>query len=92
MYKRILSLVLLLSFFSVSFCMAFDINGCLPQINEWWNSFLTWVNAVAIPWIETNLGAKSREEFQKEFLEALGDVPVAAQNLWNSVKDLFNQQ
>lgn len=90
MFKRILSLVILLSFFSVGFCFAFDINGCLPQINEWWNSFLSWVNTTAIPWIETNLGTKSREEFQKEFTEALGDVPVAAQNIWNWVKGLFD--
>jgi len=91
MYKRILSLVLLISLFSVSFCFAFDINQYLPQLGDWWNSFLNWVNTVAIPWIETNLGANSREEFQKEFGEALADVPVAAQNLWTSIKDLFKQ-
>jgi len=89
MLKRILSLVLLISFFFVSSCFAFDINQYLPQIGDWWNAFLNWVNTVAIPWIETNLGAGSREEFQKEFMEALSDVPVAAQNLWNSIKDLF---
>lgn len=89
-----MSLVILVSFFSVSFCFAFDANTIkdewLPKIVEWWNIVLNWINTVAIPWIETNISAESRQEFQKEFTEALGDVPVAVQNLWNWVKGLFN--
>jgi hypothetical protein len=90
MYKKILFLVLLVSFFSVSFCFAFDINECLPQITEWWNSFLNWVNTIAIPWLETNFGLETRQEFEKEFTEALADVPVAVQNFWNWLKGLFD--
>ncbi|MDD4531683.1 MAG: hypothetical protein PHH21_03195 [Candidatus Pacebacteria bacterium] len=94
MWKRILSLVILVSFFSVSFCFAFDANTIkdewLPKIVEWWNIILNWINADAIPWIETNISAESRQEFQKELNEAIADVPVTVQNVWNSIKSLFN--
>jgi len=90
MWKRILSLVLIISFLSVSFCFAFNTDDCLSKITEWWNMLLGWVNNSFIPWIENNLGAESRQEFQKELTEALADVPVAAQNLWTSIKDLIN--
>ncbi|MFA5169674.1 MAG: hypothetical protein WC386_02170 [Candidatus Paceibacterota bacterium] len=94
MWKRVLSLVILVSFFSVSFCFAFDANTIkdewLPKIVEWWNMLLGWVNNTAIPWIETNISAESRQEFQKEFTEALSDVPVAIQNCWNYIKGLFD--
>jgi hypothetical protein len=95
MWKRILSLAILFSFLSVGFCFAFDVNSVkdawLPKISEWWNIALNWINTDAVPWIEKNLGEKSRQEFQKEFKEALSDVPLALQNLWTTLKGALNK-
>jgi len=94
MWKRILSLVILVSFFSVSFCFAFDVNSIkdewIPKIVEYWNIVLNWVNNDATVWIKTNLGEESMKEFQKELTEAIKDVPVAIQDAWTAIKGLFD--
>ena len=93
MWKRIFSLIILMSLFSFSFCFAFDVNSftqnCLPTIIGYWNKLLYWVNSDAKPWLETNLGPETRREFEKEFAEALRDVPVAVGDLWNKIKELI---
>jgi hypothetical protein len=96
MFKRILSLVLLISFFSVGFCFAFDSssiqsiwNDCLPKLTEWWNIALTWINNDAKPWIEEHLGADIRQEFEKEFNEALADVPTTLKAIWDKLVQVF---
>lgn len=97
MLKRILSLVLIISFLSVGFCFAFDKNSVLsiwddivPTITDCWNKTLTWIDADLKPWIEANIGTKTRQEFEKEFTEALNDVPTALKSTWEKVKELFN--
>lgn len=94
MWKRILSLVLLISFCSIGFCSAFNVDSIkdewLPKIVEWWNLLLGWVNNTAIPWIENNLGEGSKQEFQKELNEAIQDVPTTIKNVWEGIKGLFN--
>lgn len=93
MWKRLLSLVILISLFSFTFCLAFDVNGLadewLPKITECWNNILNWVNNVAKPWLETHLGLETRQEFEKELTEAIRDVPVVLGDLWNKIKDLI---
>jgi len=88
-----LSLVLLISFFSFSFCFAFDINSikenCLPKIVQYWNKFLAWVNNDVKPWLERNIGPGTRREFEKELTEAIRDVPVVVQEIWTNIKDLI---
>lgn len=101
MLKKILSLVLIISFFSVGFCFAFDTdsiktkainfwNDCLPEITECWNKVLTWINTDAKPWIEKNLGADSRKEFEREFTEAMQEVPNTIKAVWDKAIELFN--
>ncbi|MFZ3055050.1 MAG: hypothetical protein WA091_03685 [Minisyncoccales bacterium] len=94
MWKRILSLVILASFFSVSFCFAFDVNSIkdewLPKIAEYWNIVLNWVNNDATVWIKANLGEESMKEFQKELTEAVKDVPATIQDAWTAIKGLFD--
>jgi hypothetical protein len=78
----------------MSSCFAFDSGAIkdewLPKIVEWWNVSFNWINTDVVPWIETNLSVESRQEFQKEFGEAVNEVPVAIQDVWNSIKSLFN--
>jgi hypothetical protein len=101
MLKRILSLVLVISFLSVGFCFAFDTdsvksslgntwNECLPKVSEYWSATLNWINNDAKPWIEKNLGAENKKEFEREFNEAIQDVPVTIKALWDKAKELFN--
>ena len=94
MWKRLLSLVLLISFFSFSFCFAFDFNSikdkCMPKIAEWWGIALNWVDNNFKPWIEKNLGENTKKEFEREFNEAINTVPIAIQSLWVNIKGLFN--
>ena len=96
MLKRILSLVLVISFFSVSFCFAFDSstidniwNEWWPKITEWWSIALNWINTDMKPWIEEHLGADVRQEFEKEFTEALSDVPAALKAIWDKIVQVF---
>lgn len=95
MWKRLLSLVILISFLSFSSCFAFDIDSikdqCIPKINEWWGKSLNWIGNDFKPWIEKNLGEGARKEFEREFNEAIKDVPIALQNIWNNIKGIFNQ-
>jgi len=78
----------------MSSCFAFDSGTIkdewLPKIVEWWNASFNWINTDVVPWIETNISVESRQEFQKEFGEAINEVPVAIQDVWNSIKNLFN--
>jgi hypothetical protein len=100
MFKRILSLVLVISFLSIGFCFAFDSssiknsmgdiwNNCTPKIAEYWGVTLTWINNDMKPWIEKNLGIKTRQEFEKEFGEAKQDVPNTIKAIWDKTKELF---
>lgn len=94
MWKRLLSLVLLISLFSFSFCFAFDLNSikdkCMPKIAEWWGIVLNWINNDLKPWIEKNLGEKTKKEFEREFNESIKEIPVAINNAWIKIKDLIN--
>lgn len=90
-----MSLVLLVSFFSVSFCFAFDFNTIkdewMPKIVQWWNDAVRWINNDLEPWIQTHIGEKSLNEFKKEFAEAINTVPATIQEVWTNIKGLFNQ-
>ena len=101
MFKRIISLVLAISFLSIGFCFAFDTDSlkssakniwdeCSPKISEYWGITLTWINKDAKPWIEKNLGTKTRQEFEKEFSEAMHDVPVTIKAIWDKTKEILN--
>lgn len=101
MFKRILSLVLVISFLSVGFCFAFDTgeaknfigdlwNDCFPKIVEYWGITVNWINNDFKPWIEKNIGTKTRQEFEKEFSEALQEVPNTIKAVWESVREMFN--
>lgn len=97
MLKRILSLALIVSFFSVSFCFAFDSSSiktiwdeCVPKISEYWGLTLAWIDSDMKPWIEQNIGTKTRQEFEKEFGEAISDVPTTIKSAWDSIKEMFN--
>ena len=96
MLKRILSLVLIISFLSVGFCFAFDSNSiksiwdeCVPKIVEYWNISLNWINNDMKPWIEETFGAEVRQEFERELNEAIKDIPVTLKALWEEAKELF---
>jgi hypothetical protein len=96
MFKRILLLVLIISFVSVGFCFAFDKDSirsiwdeCIPKISEYWSMTLNWINNDMKPWIEKNLGTEVRQEFERELSEAIKDVPLAIQEIWNKAKALF---
>lgn len=100
MLKRILSLVLIISFLSVGFCFAFDSgsiknsmgdlwNNCVPKISEYWGITLNWINNDMKPWIEKNFGSGSRKEFEKEFNEAVQEIPLTVKAIWNKAKELF---
>lgn len=97
MLKRILSLVVIISFLSVGFCFAFDSSSvktiwdeCVPKISEYWSITLTWVNNDMKPWIEKNIGTKARQEFEKEFSEAVVEVPNTIKNVWSNIRGIFN--
>jgi hypothetical protein len=97
MLKRILSLALIISFLSVGFCFAFDSSSvksiwdeCVPKMSEYWNVVLTWINNDMKPWIEKNIGTETRQEFEKEFSEAISDVPTTIKAIWDKAKELFN--
>jgi hypothetical protein len=97
MFKRILSLVLVISFLSVGFCFAFDTSSiksiwddCVPKISEYWGLTLNWINTDMKPWIEKNIGTKTRQEFEKEFSEAIQYVPVTIKAVIDRIKDIFN--
>ncbi|HNY35727.1 MAG TPA: hypothetical protein PLD14_03000 [Candidatus Pacearchaeota archaeon] len=96
MFKRIFSLVLIISFFSIGFCFAFDKdsvkniwNDCVPKISEYWGITLNWINNDMEPWVEKNIGVKTKEEFKKEFSEAIKEVPATINAIWNKAKELF---
>lgn len=93
MWKKLLSIVLLISFFSFSFCFAFDVgsikNDWLPKIKEWWGNTVNWINNDLKPWIGKNLGESTRKEFEKEFSEAIRDIPVTIASIWNKALDLI---
>lgn len=96
MLKRILSLVLIISFLSIGFCFAFDSSSikniwdeCVPKIVEYWNISLNWINNNMKPWIEKTFGVEVRQEFEREFNEAVQEVPVAFKALWETIKGLF---
>jgi len=97
MLKRIFSLALIISFLSVGFCFAFDSSSvksiwdeCAPKMSEYWNAVLTWINNDMKPWIEKNIGIETRQEFEKEFSEAINDVPTTIKAIWDKAKELFN--
>lgn len=101
MFKRILTFVFLISFLSVGFCFAFDANSakgsltdiwnnCFPKIVEYWNIAVNWVNNDMKPWIERNIGTKARQEFEREFSEALVEVPATIKGVWNDIIEMFN--
>jgi hypothetical protein len=96
MFKRILSLVLIISFLSIGFCFAFDSSSiksiwddCVPKIIECWNIALAWINNDMKPWIERVFGAEVRQEFERELNEAFQEVPIALKALWEAVKGLL---
>lgn len=90
MWKKILFLAVMVSFLSAGFCFAFDVNEHLPEIMEWWNTALSWIDNTAKPWLEANLGEETRQEFEREFAELINDLPSAIQDAWNAIKDLIN--
>lgn len=96
MLKRIFSLVLIISFVSVGFCFAFDGNSIkniwddiVPKISEYWGVTLNWINNDMKPWIEKTFGTEVRQEFERELSEAIKDIPLALQEIWNKAKELF---
>jgi len=101
MLKRIFSLVFLISFLSMSFCFAADAdsnkisisniwNDWSPKITEYWGITLNWISNDMKPWIEKNIGTKAREEFEREFSEALTEIPVVIKNVWDGLRGMFN--
>ncbi len=97
MLKRILSLVVIISFLSIGFCFAFDSSSvktiwdeCVPKISQYWSTTLTWINNDMKPWIEKNVGTKARQEFEKEFSEAIVGVPNSIKDVWNDIRGIFN--
>ena len=96
MFKRILLLVLIISFVSTGFCFAFDKDSirsiwdeCVLKISEYWNIALNWINNDMKPWIEKTFGTEVKQEFEKELSEAIKDVPLALQEIWNKAKEIF---
>ena len=96
MYKNIISLVVLISFLSISFCFASDSNlvgniwnDCLPKISAFWGATLSWIDNSMKPWIEKNIGTKTRQEFEKEFSEAVQDVPNTIKAIWDKITTVF---
>lgn len=96
MFKTILSLVLIISLFSISFCFAFDSNSIrsiwdewLPKISEYWNTFLNWIDNDMKPWLEKSFGPEVKQEFERELSEAIKDIPLAIQEIWNKAKTIF---
>jgi hypothetical protein len=96
MFKTILSLVLIISFLSVGFCFAFDKESIkniwddfVPKISEYWNATLNWINNDMKPWIEKTFGTEVRQEFERELSEAIKDIPLAIQDIWNKAKTIF---
>jgi hypothetical protein len=97
MFKRFFSFIFIISFLSVGFCFAFDSSSiktiwddCVPKISEYWGLTLTWIDNDMKPWIEKNIGVKTRQEFEREFSEAVTEVPNTVKSLWNEVKKVFN--
>lgn len=97
MIKRIFSIVLIISFLAVGFCFAFDgssikdlWDGWIPKISEYWNSFLSWIDSGLKPWIEENIGIKTRQEFERELDEAIKEVPETAKFIWSKIRDILN--
>jgi hypothetical protein len=97
MLKRILSLALIISFLSFGLCFAFDNDSIMsiwddivPTISECWHKTLTWIEVDLKPWIEANIGIETRQEFEKEFTEALSDVPTTIKAIWDKSKELLN--
>ena len=96
MFKIILPLVLIISLFSMSFCFAFDGNSIrsiwdewLPKISEYWNTFLNWIDNDMKPWLEKSFGPEVKQEFERELSEAIKDIPLAIQEIWNKAKTIF---
>lgn len=96
MFKTILSLVLIISLFSINFCFAFDKDSIrsiwdewLPKISEYWNTFLNWIDNDMKPWLEKSFGPEVKQEFERELSEAIKDIPLAIQEIWNKAKTIF---
>ncbi len=96
MWKKLLSLVLLISFLSFNFCFAFDLNTAkqewMPKITQCWNNALTWVNNDFEPWVQKHIGDKSVTEFKRELTEAIKDVPVTIHEIWTGIIGLFHNE
>lgn len=96
MLKRIISLVLIISFLSIGSCFAFDKDSiknvwdnCVPKISEYWGITVNWISVEMMPWLEKNIGLETRKEFEREFSELIKEVPITIRALWDKAKELF---
>jgi antirestriction protein len=101
MFKIIISLILIISFFTTGFCFAFDAESIKNPINnlwqfcaqktvEYWNHTLAWINNDMKPWIGKHLGENPRKEFEREFNEVIQEISDTIRSFWNKAKELIN--
>ncbi|MDD5098295.1 MAG: hypothetical protein PHD31_01075 [Candidatus Pacebacteria bacterium] len=93
MLKKILILSIVFVLISSS-CLAFEINieqtsGFVDKIVAFFDSNIVPLWNKAVIWAESNLSQQTLSEIRKEIGEAVRDVPVAAQAIWDKVVELL---